>query len=161
MNSREYREIDKWRTAATKYKKELDDLIQIWLALKKKDRKYEEDIRELMKEIEGHKQELNKQKPPKTNLGEKMALLHHFEIVDFVNKLKLDQTNKYKLLSYIVDAHEKNVSAYFNSPIKYEDSSLNNIPNNKFLVKIFHEFKMEEAERQAQARLDILQQKKR
>ncbi len=161
MNRREYNEISKWRTLATKYKKELDDLIKEKQDAKKEDRKYQEQNSELKKEIEKHKQELNKQKPPKTTLGEKMALLHNFEIVDFINKLKLDQTNKYKLLSYIVDAHEKNVATYFNSSIKHKDSSLNNIPNNKFLVKIFHEFKMEEAEKQAQKRLDELQQKQR
>ena len=161
MNSREYREIDKWRTAATKHKKDLDHTLEVWIALVNKDRNYEEYIRELKQEIETYKQELSKQKPPKTNLGEKMALLHHFGIIDFINELKLDQTNKYKLLSYIVDAHEKNVSASFNSPIKYEDSTLNNISNNKFLVKIFQEFKMEEPEKQAQARLDRLQSKKR
>ncbi|HUZ58298.1 MAG TPA: hypothetical protein VMU83_05905 [Hanamia sp.] len=161
MNYRDYNEIDKWRTSATKYKKELNDLIREYLSLKNKDRTYEEDIQKLKKEIEEYKQALNKQKQPKTSLGEKMSLLHHFEIVDFVNKIKLEQKQKYKLLSYIVDAHEKNVAAYFNTSIKYKDSSLNNIPNNEFLVKIFHEFKMEEPEKQAQTRLDELQQKKR
>ena len=161
MNFRNYHQIDKWRTAATKYKKELDDLIKEWLALKNTDRTYEQQIRTLKKEIEEYKVELNKQKPPKTSLGEKMALLHYFGIIDFTNELKLKQTDKYKLLSYIVDAHEKNVSAYFNSSIKYEDSSLNNIPNIKFLTRIFQEFNMKKPEKEYQIKLDKLQTKQR
>ena len=98
--------------------------------------------------------ELDKVKQPKATLGQKMCLLHHFGIIDFINGLQLEQTQKYKLLSYVTDAHEKNVQEDFNSPVKYEDSHLNNASNNKFLVKVFKEFNDEISEKWAQARLD-------
>ncbi len=161
MNRREHNEISRWRTQATKYKKELDDLIKEKLTLKNEDRKYLEQIAELKKEIEEYKRELNKTKEPKATLGQKMVLLHHFGIIEYINRFDIDQTDKYKLLSYILDAHEKSIAPVFNTSLKFEDSPLNNVPNNKFLIKTFQEFKMSGPEKEAQERLDKLQEKRR
>lgn len=156
MTDRELKEMSEWRTKAEKYKKELDELIREKLSRKDYDLNNEKELRDCKELNKTYELELRKERVPRTTLGQKIVLLDHFKVLDFMVTLNLNLGDLYKLLSYVLDADEKETSTAFNDRGKHEDSPLNNISNNKFLVKVFQEFKMKEDEEWAQNRLDKL-----
>jgi hypothetical protein len=161
MTSKEARELINLKDRNHTLKTQLDQFIQEKLSQKGKESSNEKEILELKELIKQYQFELSKERTPRSTLGQKMVLLDYFKVLDFMIAFKIDWGDLYKLLSYILDADEKSVSIAFNQRGPQLDSPLNNKSNNKFLVKVFHELKMKEAEIWAQNRLDEIQNPKK
>ena len=153
MTTREMRELIALKDRNNAMKTELNQLIQEKFARRDQELSNAKELRDCQEQVKHLQAELSKERVPRATLGQKMVLLDHFKILDFMAALKLDSGKLHKVLHYILDANEKDAGTAYNQRGMQLDSPLNNASNNKFLVKVFHELEMEKEENWAKSRL--------
>ncbi len=112
------------------------------------------------KRIEALEKKLKTSKKQKSTLGQKMLILQFLGVLDKINGLKIKQGDKITLLSYLLDAHEKQIEPNFNGRGRNLDSPLSNESNYKFLVKLFTEIKLPDEKEKAEMQLEKIKRKK-
>jgi len=100
-------------------------------------------------------------KKTRSTLGQKMVILDFLGALDSVNELDIEQKSKIKILSYLLDSHEKSVEPAFNGRGKNLNSALSNKSNYSFLVRFFEEIGLPIEANKAEKKLQLIKSQKK